>query len=104
VQKQIDLTHKRYGRLVVLQASISRKKYWDCKCDCGKSVTVRGDSLRKERTRSCGCLRAQNARKKPYAPLIAAIKLVVAATTDKLELDFLNEVTPELIKFCEDRL
>lgn len=55
----IDLTDKRFGRLVVHSLygkSKDRKLLWLCKCDCGHEVIVRSYSLRKGFTRSCGCL------------------------------------------------
>jgi hypothetical protein len=61
----IDLTGKRFGRLVVLRRvenhitsgghSVSS---WLCKCNCGSEVIIRGRRLRRSETRSCGCLRA----------------------------------------------
>lgn len=55
----IDLTNKRYGKLVVLSKDKSKNGvvFWNCLCDCGRTVTVRGASLRNGSTRSCGCLR-----------------------------------------------
>lgn len=50
---------RKFGRLTVLQYSHSDKhkmKHWLCRCDCGKEIVVRGDSLRSGNTRSCGCL------------------------------------------------
>ncbi len=35
------------------------KAWWQCVCECGNSVIVRGSSLRNKTTRSCGCLRSQ---------------------------------------------
>lgn len=53
-----DLTGKRFGKLTVLQ-KLNRKKngswLWLCKCDCGKFVKVRTDSLTSGRTVSCKC-------------------------------------------------
>ena len=46
----IDLTGRRFGRLLVMQATSKRSSqgdiYWKCVCDCGKSVVVNGKSLR----------------------------------------------------------
>ncbi len=28
---------------------------WLCKCDCGKEIIIRGDSLQNKRRQSCGC-------------------------------------------------
>ena len=60
----IDLSGKIFGKLLVLNIDhIDRSKngldiiYWNCKCDCGNSYIVRGQSLRDGKTRSCGCWR-----------------------------------------------
>ena len=56
----IDLTGRRFGRLLVMQATSKRSSqgdiYWKCVCDCGKSVVVNGKSLRSSGQKSCGCL------------------------------------------------
>lgn len=67
MKKLIDLTGRRFGRLVVLRREgtryyVGEKRYWAvptwrCRCDCGKECTVNGNNLRTGRTRSCGCLR-----------------------------------------------
>lgn len=60
--KFIDLTGKRFGRLIVLgldkEKSTTKVKYWICRCDCGNIISVRGGSLTcsNRHTRSCGCL------------------------------------------------
>lgn len=53
-----DLTGKKFGRLTVikLKGKAPNGKYlWDCKCDCGNYVTVKGNSLTTGHTKSCGC-------------------------------------------------
>lgn len=58
----IDLTGQRFGRLTVLEkvdyndTPQKCEAKWRCQCDCGNIVEVRGTSLRKGATRSCGCL------------------------------------------------
>lgn len=55
----IDLTGKRFGRLVVVgRAGSSRNKsiLWNCVCDCGEYVVKDGVYLRCGDTKSCGCL------------------------------------------------
>ena len=46
---------------------------WDCVCDCGNHVTVRGSHLTNNRIKSCGCLRhrytAQDLSKKRFGKL-----------------------------------
>lgn len=53
----IDLTGKRFGRLVVLfeYEKIDKKIKWFCKCDCGNTVIAIGDNLRRNHIVSCGC-------------------------------------------------
>lgn len=59
-----DLVGNRYGRLVVVerapdrvQANGRHRIMWLCKCDCGNTVEVLGDNLKKGVSRSCGCYR-----------------------------------------------
>lgn len=58
----IDLTGQRFGRLTVLEKVDYKdtpqkcEAKWRCQCDCGNIVEVRGTSLRKGATQSCGCL------------------------------------------------
>lgn len=53
-----DLTGKRFNHLTVMSLSHSggSKVYWNCLCDCGKNVIVRGDRLKNGNTTSCGCV------------------------------------------------
>ena len=53
-----DLTGRRIGKLTVLGKSdkSDRRLYWECQCDCGKIITVKGDHLRQQNQLSCGCL------------------------------------------------
>ena len=61
----IDLTGHVYGRLTV--SAMSPERYvrrdgrsefqWECECECGRTMTVRGNSLRTGNTSSCGCSR-----------------------------------------------
>jgi hypothetical protein len=56
-RKIIDLTGKRFGRLVVLalhpERSRSGRTRWVCRCDCGGERIVSGNSLCRGRTASC---------------------------------------------------
>ena len=55
----IDLTGKRYGRLVVLNElkNVSKKNTtWLCKCDCGKLCSATTRLLNSGKKQSCGCL------------------------------------------------
>lgn len=62
----IDLTGKKFGRLTVVERFGTEFSHngsvfpiWTCQCDCGNIVVVRGASLRKGLTRSCGCYHAE---------------------------------------------
>jgi excisionase family DNA binding protein len=55
-----EITGQHFGRLTVIERAGSGKhKYalWRCVCDCGTVKIVNGNSLRRGRTQSCGCLR-----------------------------------------------
>lgn len=56
---KIDLTNKKFERLLVLKESGKDKSgaiMWLCKCDCGVEKEVRGNDLRSGKIKSCGCL------------------------------------------------
>lgn len=62
----IDLTGKRFGRLVVVgRAGSSKNKsiLWECICDCGNRVIKDGVNLRCGDTKSCGCLHRDSVKK-----------------------------------------
>ena len=66
--KFIDLTGKRFGKLVVIKKSkrplnVKRGTYWECQCDCGNIKNIDGRSLRRKSTKSCGCLVKETASK-----------------------------------------
>ena len=57
--KLIDLTGKRFGRLVVLKRVADNKhgkSMWVCKCNCGVEKIMSGNNLKTGHTKSCGCL------------------------------------------------
>ena len=54
-----DLTGERIGRLTVLFRDEARDGYWVCECDCGGRKSIRGTSLMKGVTLSCGCIQRE---------------------------------------------
>jgi hypothetical protein len=53
-----DLTSKRFGKLSVVKLdhiNKARLNFFECKCDCGNTVVVRGVFLKKGIIASCGC-------------------------------------------------
>ena len=55
-----DISGQKFGKLTALfrieKISSNRQGYWHCRCDCGKEIDVRLDSLTNGHTQSCGCL------------------------------------------------
>jgi hypothetical protein len=62
----IDLTGKRFGRWTVIERAENINGYssWLCRCDCGTERIMRGEYLRSESSKSCGCLRKEQAQEK----------------------------------------
>lgn len=58
----IDLTGKRFGRLVALRLDDTGKKFWLCRCDCGAVRPISGARMREGVTQSCGCLHKERFR------------------------------------------
>lgn len=55
----IDLTDQQFGMLTVVgrdQSAEGGKAKWICRCECGNLTAVLSESLRRGRTKSCGCL------------------------------------------------
>jgi len=55
----VDLTGKRFGRLVVIKRVVNNKwgqSRWLCLCDCGKKPIVSNTHLRTGSVQSCGCM------------------------------------------------
>lgn len=57
--RKIDLTGKRFGRLVVIceDGRKNGRVLWKCKCDCGNIVYVMTSDLINGKTKSCGCFK-----------------------------------------------
>lgn len=62
-----DLTNTKFGRLLVLHrdGTVTPTRWW-CKCECGKTISVRASSLKCGDSKSCGCYRSNGSyRMKP---------------------------------------
>jgi hypothetical protein len=57
----VDLTGQRFGRLTAHHYSNANdgRKAWSCVCDCGAQIEVRGEHLRRGKSKSCGCLKKE---------------------------------------------
>lgn len=54
-QPHEDLTGQRFGRLIAKQY-VKRGK-WICQCDCGNETIALAGDLKRNKRKSCGCLR-----------------------------------------------
>jgi len=63
--KILELNGQKFGRLTVLKMAGIKNSHaiWECKCDCGGTVSAVGSGLRIGETRSCGCLTREAAKK-----------------------------------------
>lgn len=53
-----DISGHRFGRLTAIRyvgKSKGNQTLWECRCDCGKTVTVHQQNLKNGHTKSCGC-------------------------------------------------
>lgn len=67
--KAIDITGKRFGRLMVLSKAAPTKpgrSAWNCICDCDNKCVVVGVSLLSGNTRSCGCFKLDSVRARNF--------------------------------------
>ncbi len=56
----LDLSGKRFGRLVAIRSRIlDGQTYWLCECDCGKMKLIQIGHLTSGHTKSCGCLKSE---------------------------------------------
>lgn len=57
--KKINLTGKKYGKLIVIEEMTERDKngkiLYKCMCECGNECIVKAINLTKGKTKSCGC-------------------------------------------------
>ncbi len=59
-----EITGQKFNRLTVLKCIGSNKhkdKIWLCQCDCGAFIPASTNSLRRNNTKSCGCLQKEKA-------------------------------------------
>lgn len=69
-----DLTGMRFGKLTVMCLDENKtdkwhSTFWKCKCDCGNTVTARGNNLRQGFKKSCGCIKENDLTGKQFGRL-----------------------------------
>lgn len=66
MSKLKDLTGQKFGRLTVIELA-GKNNYnqaiWLCECECGEKTEVFAGNLRRNRTKSCGCLNDEYRKK-----------------------------------------
>ena len=64
MSKKINLVGQRFGRLTVVSPAPNKgnRTTWNCVCDCGRHVVARTACLRNGESKSCGCLKKDNAK------------------------------------------
>lgn len=69
-----DISGRRFGKLTVIDRAGSNKNgraLWNCQCDCGEFVIVKGNALLSGNTKSCGCLSRHDIAGKRFGRLTA---------------------------------
>lgn len=67
VKAKVPMIGKQFGRLTVVkqaeppEGKKGREAWYLCSCSCGGNVVIRGSSLRRNITKSCGCLQRESA-------------------------------------------
>lgn len=73
MSKTINEIGNKYGKLTVIQEVKMLNKsgaYWECQCECGNKIIVRGADLRRGHTKSCGCFQKEKTSKASTKNLI----------------------------------
>ena len=62
MSKRLNLTNKRFGRLIAIKPVPNRgdRTMWLCKCDCGINSIHNTSDLNNGHVKSCGCLVKEN--------------------------------------------
>lgn len=63
--KALDITSIKFGRLTAIKCIGTKwgKKLWLFQCDCGEAKEATQNEVSSGKTSSCGCLRAESARR-----------------------------------------
>jgi hypothetical protein len=92
----IDLTGKRFNKLVVLRRNSQNNKFnhirWDCECDCGNFPTVNGGQLKRQQ----GCNKCY-AKGIPYNWLMNHISKSAARKSYEMSITY-----EELLGFIKE--
>ena len=84
--KALDITNKRFGKLVALEKAQSRKgkTYWLCKCDCGNTKEIQTSHLTSGATKSCGECKENPLFKKEKKECIMCKKIFISNNINRM--------------------
>lgn len=89
MRKVTNLVGQQFGEWTVLEdtgeITSDRDRYWLCQCSCGTVKKVRGSSLRKGTSKSCGCLKVKSLSQRTNLVGKRFDRLVVLKRADEQE-------------------
>lgn len=95
--RKIDITGQKFGRLTAVAPCPHRPKYWTFKCDCGRYVEMRKNSVTGGQVKSCGCSRRKKHNKKTWEDFVDYAKRITPSDKARVFLgtDFftINNIT-----------
>lgn len=74
---RLDLTGQRFGKLVAIKRDYDKKDknnnfYWECKCDCGNTISVAATYLKGGKSTSClACSQTEDIKNQMFGKLTA---------------------------------
>lgn len=92
------MTGQRFGKLAVIEfAGMNHEgsAMWKCICDCGKDTVVRGYTLRRGDTQSCGCFIGEAASVRNATHRMTKTRLYVCWKSMKSRCYYENDVAFE---------
>ena len=117
--KSDNLVGNKFARLTVVSLSHTdknpwgrgKRRYWNCICECGNTLTVLGRSLSHNNTKSCGCYHRDRMRavlcKRPYERLYNHFIHTAAKQkwiTEFSYEDFVNLTHTKLCHYCRGNI
>ena len=87
--RKIDITGQKFGKLTAIAPCQDKKGYWTFKCDCGRYVEMRKNSVMSGHALSCGCSRKKKHSDKTWEDFISAVsKLYTLCVAKRFISDF----------------
>ena len=105
MSKLIDLTGQKFGRLTVVKRAENSKTgntQWLCLCDCGNYTVSTSSNLKRNHTKSCGCLNREltSKRNKRYNTYNLSGSYGIGYTSNGQEFYFDLEDYDKIKDYC----